>query len=164
MGDVSAEQGSAEAAGPRALCNCLALRQAARHVTAAYDAVLAPYGLRTTQFSILTRLSEPGPQAGAWSIHALAARMVMDRTTLGRNIRPLAREGLLRIGPAPHDRRLRALTLTPKGADRVREAQPAWRRAQAAFDTAYGPERAVALRALLAEVCETALTEGAGSA
>ena len=34
-------------------CICLAVRQAARHVTQSYDQFLAPAGLRTTQFSIL---------------------------------------------------------------------------------------------------------------
>ena len=37
-------------------CTCLAVRQAARHVTQFYDRHLAPAGLRTTQFSILARL------------------------------------------------------------------------------------------------------------
>jgi len=33
-----------------AQCNCLALRQAARHVTQFYDQYLASTGLRTTSF------------------------------------------------------------------------------------------------------------------
>ena len=69
------------------LCNCLAVRQAARRVTQFYDRFLAPSALRTTQFSILSWLSRAGPM----SIHALAQAMVMDRTTLGRNILPLER-------------------------------------------------------------------------
>jgi len=32
------------------VCNCLALRQASRHVTQFYDQLLASSGLRTTQF------------------------------------------------------------------------------------------------------------------
>jgi DNA-binding MarR family transcriptional regulator len=64
---------------------CLAVRQAARHVTASYDQFLAPAGLRTTQFSILAKLKRQGPM----TINALAADMVMDRTTRGRNILPL---------------------------------------------------------------------------
>ena len=39
-------------ATPSPECNCLALRQAARHVTQFYDQCLAPSGLRTTQLSI----------------------------------------------------------------------------------------------------------------
>ena len=79
-------------------CNCLALRQAARHVTQFYDQCLAPSGLRTTQYSILVRLQRHGPM----TINALAAELVMDRTTLGRNILPLERDGLISIaGAAP---------------------------------------------------------------
>ena len=58
----------------------------ARHVTQFYDQFLAPSGLRTTQYSILARLQRKGPM----TINALAAELVMDRTTLGRNILPLA--------------------------------------------------------------------------
>src|SRR5215468_11447568 len=76
--------------GPE-LCNCLAVRQAARHITQFYDQCLAPSGLRTTQFSILAKLKRLGPM----SINTLAADLVMDRTTLGRNILPLQREGLI---------------------------------------------------------------------
>jgi len=57
-------------------CICLAVRQAARHVTQFYDQLLAPSGLRTTQFSLLAKLRRQGPM----TINALAAEMVMDRT------------------------------------------------------------------------------------
>jgi DNA-binding MarR family transcriptional regulator len=67
------------------ICTCLALRQAARHVSQHYDRLLAPSGLRTTQFSVLAKLR----QHGALTINALAGALVMDRTTLGRNILPL---------------------------------------------------------------------------
>src|SRR5712691_7610084 len=69
-----------------AICNCLALRQAARHATQLYDRHLAAEGLKTTQYSILAKLARLGPQ----SINALAAMMVMDRTTTTRAVRPLA--------------------------------------------------------------------------
>jgi DNA-binding transcriptional ArsR family regulator len=77
-------------------CNCLAVRQAARHVTQFYDQVLAPSGLRTTQFSILAKLKRLAPM----TINALAADLVMDRTTLGRNILPLERDGLISLEAA----------------------------------------------------------------
>lgn len=62
---------------PMAACHCQAVRQAAQRVTALYDAALAPLGIRVTQFGILARLGRDGPR----SIQALAADMVMDRTT-----------------------------------------------------------------------------------
>src|SRR5688572_17808915 len=92
-------------------CNCFAVRAAARHVTQFYDRLLAPTGLRTTQFSILAKLARLGPL----TINQLAAEMVMDRTTLGRNILPLQRDGLIAVAPAAADRRAKALHLTKDG-------------------------------------------------
>jgi len=79
----------------------LALRQAARHVTQFYDQVLAPSGLRTTQFSVLAKLHHLGPT----TINNLAKDLVMDRTTLGRNILPLQRDGLIAAVRGTADRR-----------------------------------------------------------
>ena len=134
-------------------CACLAIRQAARRVTQFYDQYLAPAGLRTTQFSVLARLRQLGPM----TINDLAARLVMDRTTLGRNILPLERDGLVRIVPGRSDRRRRELTLTEAGLERLRAAQGAWREAQAAFAGALGPVRAAGLRALLCDVAAAEL-------
>jgi DNA-binding MarR family transcriptional regulator len=103
-------------------CNCLEVRQAARHITQFYDQCLAPSGLRTTQFSILTKLKSLGPM----TINALAADLVMDRTTLGRNILPLQREGLIAVVKGRTDRRSKELRLTEAGAERLRAAVNGW--------------------------------------
>jgi DNA-binding MarR family transcriptional regulator len=129
-------------------CNCLAVRQAARHVTQFYDQCLAPAGLRTTQFSILAKLRRQGPT----TINALAAELVMDRTTLGRNILPLQREGLISITKGSLDRRAKELHLTQAGVDRFRAAIKEWAKAQSRFESRYGDERAAELRALLRAV------------
>ena len=129
-------------------CNCLALRQAARHVTQIYDQFLAPSGLRATQYSILARLLRRGPM----TINALAADLVMDRTTLGRNIRPLQRDGLVAVVPGKSDRRSKELRLTSAGAVRVRAARKGWDAAQARFEGAFGVKRARRMRALLHDV------------
>src|SRR5260370_7276181 len=78
-------------------CNCFAVRSAARHVTQLYDRLLAPVGLRVTQFSILAKLKRLGPL----TINALAEALVMDRTPLGRDIQPLARDRLIRTKTSP---------------------------------------------------------------
>ena len=129
-------------------CNCLAIRQAARHVTQFYDQVLAPSGLRATQFAILGRLSRSGPM----TINELAAALVMDRTTLGRNLLPLERDGLIEIGPGASDRRRREARLTAAGTARLRAARQGWAEAQTRFDEVFGEKRAAALRDLLREV------------
>ena len=105
------------------ICNCSALRQAARHVTRFYDALLFPAGLRATQFSILAKLGERGPL----TITALAAEMVMDRTTLGRNIQPLHRNGLVAVISGRRDHRSKELHLTETGLERLRAAGAPWR-------------------------------------
>jgi DNA-binding MarR family transcriptional regulator len=129
-------------------CNCLALRQAARHVTQIYDQFLAPSGLRATQYSILARLQRKGPM----TINALAADLVMDRTTLGRNILPLERDGMIAVGPGKSDRRSKELRLTGEGIARFRAALKAWQDAQQRFEAAFGTKRAKELRALLHQV------------
>src|SRR5260370_8481893 len=109
--------------------NCLALREATRHVTQFYDRLLASSGLRTTQFSILIRLRLEGPM----TINALAKSLVMDRTTLGRNILPLEREGLIEIVPDSVDRRSKVVRLIEAGAARLRPPPPAWTAPQQKF-------------------------------
>src|SRR6516165_289293 len=126
-------------------CNCFAVRAAARHVSQSYDRFLAPTGLRTTQYSILARLK----RKGALTINALAEDMVMDRTTLGRNILPLQRDGLITIKSAASDRRAKELRLTKAGENRLQEALEGWSKAQARFEAAFGEKRAADLRALL---------------
>ena len=132
-------------------CTCLAVRQAARHVTQFYDRHLASAGLRTTQFSILARLR----RHGVMTINVLAEEMVMDRTTLGRNILPLERDGLISIKPGRTDRRSKELRLTDAGLERLRAASQGWRDAQKEFAAAFGNERTVDLRALLHAVAAT---------
>src|SRR5258708_12307591 len=102
-------------------CNCLAVRQGARNVSQAYEAHLASGGLKTTQYSILAKLNRLGPL----SINELAKLMVMDRTTLGRAVRPLERDKLLAIG-GDDDGRKRSLRLTPAGQARLKGAGAKW--------------------------------------
>lgn len=131
-------------------CNCLALRQAARHVSQIYDGHLASEGLRTTQYSILAKLNRLGPL----SINELAKSMVMDRTTLGRAVRPLERDKLLAI-KAGDDARTRNLQLTPAGEARLKTAAAKWRTAQKEFEMAFGARDAADLRTVLQRVVST---------
>jgi DNA-binding MarR family transcriptional regulator len=137
-------------------CNCLALRQAARYVSQHYDRYLAPTGLRTTQFSILARLS----RLGAMTINELAAELVMDRTTLGRNILPLQRQNLIETATAEHDRRRKKVRMTDKGAECLGKAGEAWSKAQGSFETAFGDSRSKELRDLLKAVVTTDFQPG----
>ena len=135
-------------------CNCFAIRSAARHVSQYYDRYLAATGLRTTQFSILAKLKRLGPH----TINALAEEMVMDRTTLGRNILPLERDGLVQVEPVSTDRRAKELHLTSAGEKRLQAGIKAWAQAQTQFETTVGAKRAAELRTMLRSVVASEFT------
>ena len=143
-------------APPPEQCNCQAIRAAARHVTQFYDECLAPSGLRTSQFTILAKLRRNGPL----TINALADDMVTDRTTLGRNVLPLERDGLITIKISTADRRAKELALTNAGEKRLRAAAKLWYAAQARFDTVFGAKRASDLRVLMATVVASDFAAG----
>ena len=128
-------------------CNCLALRQAARHISQLYDQHLAEVGLRTTQYSILSKLG----RLGAMPISKLAVAMVMERTALSRAVGPLERDGLVKVGAGP-DGRTRSVKLTPTGQARLKAAAAHWRRAQKDFEMAVGAGNAADLRTELQRV------------
>lgn len=141
---------------PDTACYCSSLRQASRYVTSFYDQMLSGSGLRVTQFAILNRL-RPRPA----TVTQLAQSMVMDRTTLARNLQPLVREQLVQVRPSEQDRRERVIELTQAGRDKVESILPAWRRAQALFDQQFGSERGAQLLATMRAVVDSGLHEAA---
>jgi DNA-binding MarR family transcriptional regulator len=127
------------------LCNCQALRQATRQLTQLYDGALAGAGLRVTQYSLLAALARRGPS----TLQELAADLVMDRSTLGHNLRPLEREGLVALGTDEQDKRARRLSLTASGKKRLEGARGGWQQAQRTFESRFGKAEAAELRRLL---------------
>ena len=130
------------------ICNCGALRQAARRVTKLYDDALAPIGLGVNQFSILARLSLVGPS----TIQDLARLLVMDRSTLGHLLRPLEKRSLVKLEVSEQDRRSRIVALTQAGKAAVARARPRWATAQRQFESTFGKKAALELRAVLKEI------------
>jgi DNA-binding MarR family transcriptional regulator len=123
-------------------CYCFAARQAARGISKLYEQHLAVTGVTVTQFSILALLDEmPG-----MTMNELAQAMVMDRTTLIRNIKPLQRDGLLVCAPSGSNVRKQVLSLSLGGARKLREASPFWKLAQQEFESQVGVTRATKLR------------------
>lgn len=111
-----------------ALCLCDTLRSTARAVTQVYDGALRPAGLKATQFALLVQAASMGP-VESWR---LAEALGLDKTTFSRNIRPLARRGLVAIKPG-EDRRTRLVRVTPAGEQLLQEAAERWRSVQASF-------------------------------
>jgi DNA-binding MarR family transcriptional regulator len=114
--------------GPKLIaspCLCNALRQASRAVSRLYDEELRSVGLRTTQYSLLRYLQH----CGEVRQRDLGARTSLDETTLTRNLRPLIDADWVAVD-AGADRREKLVSLTTAGAAKLREARPAWERAQ----------------------------------
>ena len=140
---------------PEIVCNGTALRKATRRVSQLYDAVLAPSGLRSTQFAILMRIA----RSGRPRMTDIADALVLDRSALAHNLKPLERDGLIDVSADPEDRRSRLATLTPAGRSRLRTAIELWTRAQAAFENAYGERASAELRKALDVLSDPAFGE-----
>ena len=98
------------------------------------------------------------------TINALAGLLVMDRTTLGRNILPLQRDGLIAVIASASDRRRRELRLTDAGLAKHEAALESWSVAQQQFEAVFGTERAATLRRLLRDVVAADFATGSGEA
>ncbi len=132
-------------------CLGLLTRQVARRVTQWYDQCLQPNGLRSTQFNVLVAIA----LAQTVPLTHLAEILVLDRTTLTRNLKPLEQQGLVRIEPGA-DRRVHLIRLTEPGYALLQQALPSWEKAQAEMTTRLGPSQWDALhtdlRTLVARV------------
>lgn len=108
-----------------AQCSCFNLRKATRAVTQCFDHALEPIGIRATQFSLLTTMAA----VSARTLTEMANVLVMDRTTLTRNLKPLEKLGLIEAVGA-RDKRSKAYGLTEKGRDILNRATPIWQNMQ----------------------------------
>jgi len=109
-------------------CACLQTRAKARFLTQEYDRILAPSGLRITQFSFMSILL-----TGSTTIGALAEIVGIDRTTLTRGLALLERGNYVVLEGGDHDARTRIAALTPRGTRATRQALVLWRQAQAQY-------------------------------
>ena len=132
-------------------CLCNALRQASRAVSRLYDEELRGVGLRTTQYSLLRHLRA----AGEVRQRDLGKLTSLDETTLTRNLRPLIDAGWVAIRPGD-DRREKLICLTDAGAAKLREARPAWERAQDRLRSRLPKRTWASLMALLSELTRSA--------
>ncbi len=139
--------GPAEPKRVNANCTCFSLRKAARAVTQFYDHMLSSVGIRSTQFNLLVSMAS----SSARTLTDMAALLVMDRTTLTRNLRPLEKAGYVHIIEAL-DKRSKAYALTEQGKSVVSRAMPLWQSAQEKVQEVAGPEHFKALQEELGHV------------
>ncbi|MCI0401881.1 MAG: MarR family winged helix-turn-helix transcriptional regulator [Gammaproteobacteria bacterium] len=127
-----------------ATCVCFNLRKASRAVTQLYDGILQETGVRATQTPILIA----SYLAGEVTVSHLADTLVMDRTTLTRNLKPLEDQGLITVKTG-NDRRTKAIALTSQGKAVLTRVLPLWEKAQKQIVGGLGNDR---FKSLLAEL------------
>lgn len=130
-------------------CTNLKLRQLMRRVAQRYDAEVGQVGLKGTQYSLLSYVIKLGPIRPV----DLAEAMNVDASTLSRNLKPLVAAGWV-TQEAGADARSRLVQATDAGRDKRVEAQRRWRVAQEGLNAALGPQRVIALHALIDEAMQ----------
>ncbi len=136
-------------------CACSNLRRAARSLTRLFDERLAPVGLRSTQLIVLLEIEVLGSAGKS----RLARELGMDRSTLSRNLKPLASRGLVATCGGPGGRAV-AVELTDDGRRLLAEAIPYWQEAQDEVVGRLGRDRWERVRADLAQIVDVVQEAG----
>jgi DNA-binding MarR family transcriptional regulator len=132
-------------------CACLSFRQASRMVTQLFDEALVPVGLLSTQLPVLIVINLHNPI----TITRLASMLIMDRTTLTKNLKPLLTKGYIRTVHS-EDKRKTLLELTPHGEALLVKSYPLWRRAQKQIVEGLGSDQWDIVRDKLGQVVRIA--------
>ncbi len=122
-------------------CTLVRMRMLNRVVTKIYDDVLRPHGLKASQLNVLVAVSRMGPTRPK----DLAARLLLERSTVSRNVDRMVEKGWLSIGRGDGDGRSHDLSLTAKGRNLLKQLLPDWRRAQRATRKLLGAETVASL-------------------
>lgn len=136
MGGVKKIAVSQDIAAALLNCTCINLRVASRAMTRLYDEALSPSGIRITQLATLSALAFYGP----FTIKALASALVMDRTTLTADLKPLEAQGFLELEQGL-DRRTRIVAISERGRAALNRAIPLWQAIQGKIQTELGTPR-----------------------
>jgi DNA-binding MarR family transcriptional regulator len=116
---------------PDDLSKCLMLNTiaAARTLLRHHDAKLKSFDVTVQQFSLLAAIRfHPGRP-----VASLAQRVLLDRTSLTRNLDRLERKGLVRRAADAPAGNVRICELTPRGDRLLDRLLPEWERSQAAL-------------------------------
>ena len=133
-------------------CVCFNLRWVSRAITQFFDSELNAHALLPEHTPILAALAAR-PEA---TVAELSDWLGMDRTTLVRNLRPLEREGLVKVTAKCRGNKV-ALVITAQGKSRLAKFTPTWRAVQRKVVNTLGAKR---WTAILADLEKAALALG----
>jgi DNA-binding MarR family transcriptional regulator len=123
---------------------CLGMRVARLHrvIARRYEQALQTAGLTQPQMEVLASLIiAAGPVRPA----ALAARLMLERSTLSRNLALMQKKGWVAVAETSATGRAMSVTITDAGVAAFTSADTAWRRAQADAARMLGPDAAPVL-------------------
>jgi DNA-binding MarR family transcriptional regulator len=118
---------------------CLGMRVARLHrvIARCYEQALQTAGLTQPQMEVLASLiSAAGPVRPA----ALAARLMLERSTISRNLALMQHRGWVAVAETSATGRAMSVTITDAGITAFTSAGTAWRRAQADVARMLGPD------------------------
>lgn len=127
------------------MCHCANMRRASRVISQLYDKLLAPSGLKVTQYSLLNHLRRLGPL----TINELSEAIRLERTTLVRNLKLLETMGLI---IAEKKSRAHTMKLTEQGVKSLQMADPYWNQAQQYMKGLLTEEEMCTLTAVLRKI------------
>ena len=104
------------------ICVCANLRKKTRVVTQLYDKVLEPTNLKVTQYSMLANIANHQ----AVSVSQLGDILLLDQTTITRNVNLLKKNGYVDVTRDTQDGRTKIISLTSTGIEKLNEATPLW--------------------------------------
>ena len=111
-------------------CHCLKARKKAREITRRYEEALRPFGLKATQFSILSVLAIKGRTL----LSELADLLGLERTSLSRSIDILEERNWVKSKKS-NDGRERPMVITKPGISTLEAAFPHWHNVQREFES-----------------------------
>ena len=106
---------------------CLAsrIRRLNRQVTAIYDDVLRPLGLKVSQLNVMALIAKKG----SCTASEVGSILQLEKSTLSRNLDRLRKQGWIEV-EAGEDGRSRLLSVSSSGKRLLSRALPRWREAQ----------------------------------
>ncbi|MDR7017956.1 MarR family transcriptional regulator [Acinetobacter sp. 3657] len=126
-------------------CYSAKLRSASRRLGHRYNAALAEFGINITQFSLLSMIKRAEPI----SLTSLAKKMELERSTVGRNVKVLAKMVLVELTQGDKDQREVTLKLTQEGLQLLKVALPHWQKVQQEIEDSLGEDQISMLTDLL---------------
>lgn len=118
-------------------CVCRNLRMTTRITTQHFDKIFQTVGLTAPQFSLLVEITENENIA----VSGLAEKMLMDQTTVTRNIEILRKKGYVNVRADDNDSRKRCISISDIGEEKLNEAIPVWNNVQSSIEKEIGAER-----------------------